>query len=147
MSQDREENGRAASGGGKRKGKEDCESSAPRGHADCHESTDSTRASATDTADRGELEAGAEFDRAARRRHGAIKVAVLRLPVKTRPLRPCRRPGEARDRPYAPPQAATWATQQTGTPRVAEYLGHADLSTVTRYAHLAERELHRGRPR
>ncbi len=39
--------------------------------------------------------------------------------------------------------AATWLRQETGDTRlVAEYLGHADLSTVSRYAHVAERELH-----
>src|SRR6266516_388995 len=39
--------------------------------------------------------------------------------------------------------AATWLRQQTGDTRlVAEYLGHADLSTVSRYTHVAERELH-----
>lgn len=39
--------------------------------------------------------------------------------------------------------AATWLRQQTGDTRlVAEYLGHADLSTVSRYAHVAEHELH-----
>jgi len=33
--------------------------------------------------------------------------------------------------------------QETGDTRlVAEYLGHADLSTVSRYAHVAEHELH-----
>jgi site-specific recombinase XerD len=39
--------------------------------------------------------------------------------------------------------AATWLRQETGDARlVAEYLGHADLSTVSRYAHVAEDELH-----
>lgn len=39
--------------------------------------------------------------------------------------------------------AATWLRQQTGDARlVAEYLGHADLSTVSRYAHVASAELH-----
>jgi integrase/recombinase XerC len=39
--------------------------------------------------------------------------------------------------------AATWLRQQTGDARlVAAYLGHADLSTVSRYAHVAENELH-----
>lgn len=39
--------------------------------------------------------------------------------------------------------AATWLRQQTGDARlVAAYLGHADLSTVSRYAHVAESELH-----
>jgi integrase len=39
--------------------------------------------------------------------------------------------------------AATWLRQQTGDARlVAAYLGHADLSTVSRYAHVAEPELH-----
>ena len=39
--------------------------------------------------------------------------------------------------------AATWLRQQTGDARlVAAYLGHADLSTVSRYAHVAEHELH-----
>jgi site-specific recombinase XerD len=39
--------------------------------------------------------------------------------------------------------AATWLRQQTGDARlVAAYLGHADLSTVSRYAHIAESELH-----
>ena len=39
--------------------------------------------------------------------------------------------------------AATWLRQATGDTRlVAEYLGHADLSTVARYAHVAEEELH-----
>lgn len=38
--------------------------------------------------------------------------------------------------------AATWLRQDTGDARlVAEYLGHADLSTVSRYAHVAAREL------
>jgi integrase/recombinase XerC len=39
--------------------------------------------------------------------------------------------------------AATWLRQQTGDARlVAAYLGHADLSTVSRYAHVAGDELH-----
>jgi integrase/recombinase XerC len=39
--------------------------------------------------------------------------------------------------------AATWLRQATGDARlVAEYLGHADLSTVNRYAHVASEELH-----
>ena len=39
--------------------------------------------------------------------------------------------------------AATWLRQATGDARlVAEYLGHADLSTVSRYAHVAPAELH-----
>jgi site-specific recombinase XerD len=39
--------------------------------------------------------------------------------------------------------AATWLRQATGDARlVAEYLGHADLSTVSRYAHVAHQELH-----
>jgi integrase len=39
--------------------------------------------------------------------------------------------------------AATWLRQATGDARlVAEYLGHADLSTVSRYAHVASEELH-----
>jgi integrase len=39
--------------------------------------------------------------------------------------------------------AATWLRQQTGDARlVAAYLGDADLSTVSRYAHVAEDELH-----
>jgi site-specific recombinase XerD len=39
--------------------------------------------------------------------------------------------------------AATWLRQQTGDARlVAAYLGHADLSTVSRYAHVAEDKLH-----
>lgn len=38
--------------------------------------------------------------------------------------------------------AATWLRQATGDTRlVAEYLGHADLSTVHRYAHVASEEL------
>ena len=38
---------------------------------------------------------------------------------------------------------ATWLRQQTGDARlVAAYLGHADLSTVSRYAHVADGELH-----
>jgi integrase/recombinase XerD len=38
--------------------------------------------------------------------------------------------------------AATWLRQATGDTRlVAEYLGHADLSTVSRYAHVTSREL------
>lgn len=38
--------------------------------------------------------------------------------------------------------AATWLRQSTGDARlVAEYLGHADLSTVSRYAHVATTEL------
>jgi hypothetical protein len=39
--------------------------------------------------------------------------------------------------------AATWLRQATGDTRlVAEYLGHSDLSTVARYAHVAEEDLH-----
>lgn len=39
--------------------------------------------------------------------------------------------------------AATWLRQELGDARlVAEYLGHADLSTVSRYAHVARAELH-----
>jgi site-specific recombinase XerD len=39
--------------------------------------------------------------------------------------------------------AATWLRQATGDTRlVAEYLGHADLSTVSRYAHVADQEMH-----
>jgi integrase len=39
--------------------------------------------------------------------------------------------------------AATWLRQETGDARlVAAYLGHADLSTVSRYAHVAPEELH-----
>lgn len=39
--------------------------------------------------------------------------------------------------------AATWLRQQTGDARlVAAYLGHADLSTVSRYSHVAAEELH-----
>lgn len=39
--------------------------------------------------------------------------------------------------------AATWLLQATGDTRlVAEYLGHADLSTVSRYTHVAHEELH-----
>src|SRR5207302_8449101 len=39
--------------------------------------------------------------------------------------------------------AATWLRQETGDARlVAAYLGHADLSTVSRYAHVADDELH-----
>jgi integrase/recombinase XerC len=39
--------------------------------------------------------------------------------------------------------AATWLRQRTGDARlVAAYLGHADLSTVSRYAHVAPDELH-----
>ena len=38
--------------------------------------------------------------------------------------------------------AATWLRQELGDTRlVAEYLGHADLSTVSRYAHVAREEL------
>jgi len=38
--------------------------------------------------------------------------------------------------------AATWLRQELGDTRlVAEYLGHADLSTVARYAHVDRREL------
>ena len=41
--------------------------------------------------------------------------------------------------------AATWLRQATGDTRlVAEYLGHADLSTVSRYAHVATDELRAG---
>jgi integrase/recombinase XerC len=41
--------------------------------------------------------------------------------------------------------AATWLRQETGDARlVAEYLGHADLSTVSRYAHIAPEDLHQG---
>ena len=40
--------------------------------------------------------------------------------------------------------AATWLRHETGDARlVAEYLGHADLSTVHRYAHVAGEELDR----
>jgi integrase len=39
--------------------------------------------------------------------------------------------------------AATWLRQESGDARlVAAYLGHADLSTVSRYAHVAPKELH-----
>lgn len=39
--------------------------------------------------------------------------------------------------------AATWLRQATGDARlVAEYLGHSDLLTVSRYAHVAGDELH-----
>ena len=39
--------------------------------------------------------------------------------------------------------AATWLRQGSADTRlVAEYLGHADLSTVARYAHVADDELH-----
>jgi site-specific recombinase XerD len=39
--------------------------------------------------------------------------------------------------------AATWLRQECGDARlVAAYLGHADLSTVSRYAHVAPEELH-----
>jgi Phage integrase family len=39
--------------------------------------------------------------------------------------------------------AATWLRQQTGDARlVAAYLGHSDLSAVSRYAHVADGELH-----
>jgi hypothetical protein len=39
--------------------------------------------------------------------------------------------------------AATWLRQQTGDARlVVAYLGHSDLSTVSRYAHVADDELH-----
>jgi site-specific recombinase XerD len=39
--------------------------------------------------------------------------------------------------------AATWLRQTTGDTRlVAEYLGHADLSTVSRYAHITTEEMH-----
>jgi integrase len=39
--------------------------------------------------------------------------------------------------------SATWLRQATGDTRlVAEYLGHADLSTVSRYAHVATEEMH-----
>jgi integrase len=39
--------------------------------------------------------------------------------------------------------AATWLRQATGDTRlIAEYLGHSDLSTVSRYAHVASEELH-----
>lgn len=39
--------------------------------------------------------------------------------------------------------AATWLRQATGDTRlVAEYLGQSDLSTVSRYAHVASEELH-----
>src|SRR5207247_1711643 len=38
--------------------------------------------------------------------------------------------------------AATWLRQELGDTRlVAEYLGHADLSTVSRYAHVDRKEL------
>jgi hypothetical protein len=45
--------------------------------------------------------------------------------------------------------AATWLRQELGDTRlVAEYLGHVDLSTVARYAHVDRDELHgaAGRP-
>jgi site-specific recombinase XerD len=39
--------------------------------------------------------------------------------------------------------AATWLRQESGDARlVAAYLGHSDLSTVSRYAHVAAEELH-----
>jgi integrase/recombinase XerD len=38
---------------------------------------------------------------------------------------------------------ATWFRQATSDARlVAEYLGHADLTTVSRYTHVTDRELH-----
>jgi integrase len=38
--------------------------------------------------------------------------------------------------------AATWLRQELGDTRlVAEYLGHADLSTIARYAHVDRGEL------
>jgi integrase/recombinase XerD len=41
--------------------------------------------------------------------------------------------------------AATWLRQDTHDARlVADFLGHADLSTVDRYAHIAADELHNG---
>jgi site-specific recombinase XerD len=41
--------------------------------------------------------------------------------------------------------AASWLRRATGDARlVAEYLGHADLTTVSRYAHVAGDELHAG---
>lgn len=41
------------------------------------------------------------------------------------------------------PAPAAWLRQQTGDARlVAAYLGHSDLSTVSRYAHVAADELH-----
>jgi hypothetical protein len=46
------------------------------------------------------------------------------------------------DREPAADSAATWLRQTTGDARlVAEYLGHADLSTVSRYTHVARGEL------
>jgi integrase/recombinase XerC len=40
--------------------------------------------------------------------------------------------------------AATWLRQATGDTRlVAEYLGHADVSTVSIYAHVTDEEMHR----
>jgi site-specific recombinase XerD len=42
-----------------------------------------------------------------------------------------------------PTSDATQLRQETGDARlVAAYLGHADLSTVSRYAHVAPAELH-----
>jgi integrase/recombinase XerC len=39
--------------------------------------------------------------------------------------------------------SATWLRQAGADARlVAEYLGHADLTTVTRYAHVASEEMH-----
>jgi integrase/recombinase XerC len=39
--------------------------------------------------------------------------------------------------------SATWLRQAGADARlVAEYLGHADLTTVTRYAHVASEEIH-----
>src|SRR5207253_3662307 len=44
--------------------------------------------------------------------------------------------------------AASWLRQATGDARlVAEYLGHADLTTVSRYAHVAPDELHQAAAR
>jgi len=39
--------------------------------------------------------------------------------------------------------AATWLRQATGDTRlIAEYLGHADLSTVSRYTHVTSERMH-----
>jgi integrase/recombinase XerC len=47
-----------------------------------------------------------------------------------------------RDRAHPAAIAATWLRQATGDARlVAEYLGHSDLSTVSRYTHVASDEL------
>lgn len=72
---------------------------------------------------------------------GKLSAAAL-----TRLINRCVRPAELSKHVTAHTlrhTAATWLRQATGDTRlVAEYLGHADLSTVNLYAHVASEEMH-----